>query len=343
MATVRKREGTRGRAVWQAQVIRHGHRRQYRTFSTRGEAEAWAKRTESAMFTGEWTDRSEGDRLTLREALDRYQKEIVPHKGSATQKREIQRITYLQASVIAPVALSRLTGKELGAYARERESAGLGGNAIRRELAIISHLYTIAQGAWGLHYLVNPVALIRTALPPVPSGRDRRLQDNEEKRLLLAANDQFRPVVRFALATAMRRGEITGMRWEHVNLKLRTVHLPDTKSGSARTVPLSPAALTILRGLGPKKRGRIFDYQAGTLSQAMGEACKKAGIHGLTFHDLRHEAISRLFEQTDLDMMEIARISGHKTVQMLSRYTHLRAHLLADRLAGKRRTTRQGN
>src|SRR5579859_705325 len=105
MATVRKREGTRGRSVWQAQVIRHGHRRQYRTFSTRGEAEAWAKKTESEMFTGEWTDRSEGDRLTLRDALDRYLREIVPHKAAETRKREIQRIAYLQASAISPVSL----------------------------------------------------------------------------------------------------------------------------------------------------------------------------------------------------------------------------------------------
>lgn len=74
--------------------------------------------------------------------------------------------------------------------------------------------------------------------------------------------------------------------------------------------------------------------------QAMEQARKKAGLQDLHFHDLRHEAISRLFENTDLDVMEIKTISGHRSMQMLARYSHLRAHRLADRLAGARRGER---
>ena len=84
--------------------------------------------------------------------------------------------------------------------------------------------------------------------------------------------------------------------------------------------------------------GPVFGMTVNSISLAWKRVIKKAGIEGLHFHDLRHEAISRLFEDTDLDMMEVRAISGHKTLQVLARYTHLRTHRLADRLAGMGRT-----
>ena len=139
----------------------------------------------------------------------------------------------------------------------------------------------------------------------------------------------------------MRRGEIAGLRWENVNLKQRSAHLPDTKNGTARTVPLSLEAVVILQSLPRRLDGRVFNLGSESITSDMFMACRAAGITGLTFHDLRHEAISRLFENTDLDAMEIARISGHQTLSMLSRYTHLRAHRLADRLDGVPRGARR--
>ncbi|MGI0135320.1 MAG: tyrosine-type recombinase/integrase, partial [Candidatus Micrarchaeaceae archaeon] len=106
-----------------------------------------------------------------------------------------------------------------------------------------------------------------------------------------------------------------------------------------RTVPLSPAALDVLKSLPRRINGSVFGLSSNAISMAWKRTVKKANIRGLTFHDLRHEAISRLFEDTNLDMMEIRAISGHKTLQMLARYTHLRTHRLADRLAGAGRVT----
>lgn len=338
MASIRKRPGPEGRTVWQAQIIRLGHKPLYRTFDRRTEAEAWARRTEADLQSGDWVDRREGDHTSVKDALERYKREIIAHKSQATRRREILRAAWLQKAPFARQAISRLTGRDLADYIRDREQEGIGGNALRRELAVLSHLYTVARSAWGMSYLVNPVPLARTALPPVPRGRNRRLHKGEEKRLIASAPNGFGKVIRFALASAMRRGEIADLRWEHVDLKRRVVLLPNTKNEEARSVPLAPDAIKVLRSLKPKAEGSVFGMKSNTFTQNMIETCRRAGIEDLTFHDLRHEAISRLFEDTDLDMMEIKAISGHKTLQMLARYTHLRTHRLAKRLAGMGRT-----
>ncbi|MDY3808759.1 site-specific integrase [Desulfovibrio porci] len=141
----------------------------------------------------------------------------------------------------------------------------------------------------------------------------------------------------------MRRDEIASLTWQQVDMERCTLLLPKTKNGEARTVPLSPAALAILKEIPQPENGdehhgqRVFSYTISSITGVMRENCAKAGIKDLRFHDLRHEAISRLFENTDLDVMEIRMITGHKTLQMLARYTHLRAERLVKRLAGKKR------
>lgn len=338
MATLRKRHGPQGRIVWQAQIIRLGHKPLYRTFEHRAQAEGWARRTEADLQSGDWVDRREGDRTSVKDALERYKREIIAHKSPATRRREIQRAAWLQRASFARVAVSRLTGRDVADYIRAREQEGIGGNALRRELAVLSHLYTVARSAWGMTYLVNPVPLARTALPPVPKGRTRRLKPGEEEKLLKAAPEGFALVIRFALVSAMRRSEISDLRWENVDLKRRVVVLPNTKNDEVRSVPLAPDALKTLKTLHPRAEGSVFNLKPNSFTQNMIKARHEAGIDDLTFHDLRHEAISRLFEDTDLDMMEIRAITGHKTLQMLARYTHLQTHRLAKRLAGMGRT-----
>lgn len=336
MATFRKRPGPRGSTVWQAQIIRQGFKPQFRTCNTKGEAEAWARRVESEMDAGAWLDRSEGDRTTLGDALGRYLVEITPGKASTTKVNERRRILRLQDTALARYALSRLSGRDVADYMRDRLKT-VEPSSVLSELAILSHVYTVAMSAWGMAYLVNPVPLARTALPKLPAGRNRRLQEGEEDRLLAAASPIIAAVIRFALATAMRRSELAALCWENIKLKKRTALLPTTKNGEARTVPLSPAALDVLKEIPRQLRGSVFGLSPEGISSGWKRARKDAGIPDVRFHDLRHEATSRLFEDTDLDTMEIKEITGHKTLQMLARYSHLRAHRLADRLAGGRR------
>jgi integrase len=120
-----------------------------------------------------------------------------------------------------------------------------------------------------------------------------------------------------------------------VNLDMQVAVLPMTKNGDIRRVPLSKDAVSILKeqrlATVQSITGRVFDVSQIALDKAWRKACRKAGVLGLRFHDLLHEAISRLFE-IGLNPMEVSSISGHKTLQMLKRYTHLKAEDLAKKL-----------
>jgi integrase len=109
--------------------------------------------------------------------------------------------------------------------------------------------------------------------------------------------------------------------------------LPNTKTDVPRTVPLSTTAIAALKNLGVQTEGRLFSLQGESISQAFERACEphRANVNNIRFHDLRHEATSRLFEK-GLNVMEVAAITGHKTLDMLKRYTHLRAEDLARKL-----------
>jgi integrase len=136
-----------------------------------------------------------------------------------------------------------------------------------------------------------------------------------------------------AIETAMRQSELVGMHWEHVDLTRRTVFLPDTKNGDSRSVPLSTVAVGVLIDLPRGIRGDLFPgLTTEAIKQAFVRATGRAGIVDLRFHDLRHEATTRLFER-GLNIMEVSAITGHKDLSMLRRYTHLKAEDLAKKLA----------
>lgn len=207
---------------------------------------------------------------------------------------------------------------------------------INKELNHLAHVIETARREWGVQLPENPVRMVRR--PSAPTPRSRRLQNDEERRLLAeckgARNGALAPVVTLAIETAMRQGELVGLHWHHINLKKRIAHLPLTKNGEPRTVPLSKKAASTLRTLADKsgKTSAVFKgLTAEAVKRAFIRACKRAEIKDFHFHDLRHEATSRLFEK-GLNPIEVASITGHKTLQMLKRYTHLRAVDLVRRL-----------
>ena len=327
MATIRKR----GDYQWQAIVKRRGYPVQRKTFTYRKDAEAWARDVETRMERGSWMDTAEGDRTTIAEALDRYAREIAPREKDGGV-RTVRRMKNILAHPIAQTALSRVGTADVARYRDDRLKA-VKPNTVRLELAILSHLFTIAQQEWGMPYLSNPVKVIKKP-SVVRDARDRRLKGDEEERLLAACREYggaIEDVVVFAIETAMRRGEIASLRWGDVSLARRVAHLPETKNGTSRDVPLSRRAIEVLKRRGQVRKlndDRVFGIEPNGISQAFSRVCKRAGIEDLRFHDLRHEATSRLFER-GLDLMQVAAITGHKTLQMLKRYTHLKAEDLA--------------
>ncbi len=342
MAYFRRRSG-----AWEASIEKKGFPRISRTFDTKGEAETWAATVESEISRGVFVSRKESENTTLSEALDRYISEILPHKKQL--RRETNRANALKRWPISKRSLAQIQGKDIAAFRDERVKSGGSANTVRLDLALLSHLFTIAVKEWGMAGLVNPVMQIRK--PKLPQGRDRRLLPGELDRILSASESPvLSDLVRFAIETAMRRSEIAEMTWQMVNLKKRTVTLLITKNGEKRIVPLSSEAVRILYNLPRKIDGEVWGMEPDSITQAFNRAVSRARatyekeceekeekpnpsfLIDLIFHDLRHEATSRFFEGGRFNVMEVAAITGHKTLQMLKRYTHLKAEDLAERL-----------
>lgn len=336
MATYRKRLGK-----WQTRIQRKGVPDLSKTFESKSDAIAWARMIESEMDRGAYLDRTEADRTTLGEVLERYMREISPRK-KAGQVEMIRIKRILRVEKICQYSCSILTGK-LFAEWRDKRIQEVSGSTVNRELNLISHAINVARKEWGIH-IDNPIQMIQR--PRHNKPRERRLSPEEQKRLLAelelsSRNDNgtyqtggthnpwIQSIVELALETGMRMGELLALRWQDVELTRRTVKLWDTKNGDNRTIPLTVKATALLSGLVRSIDGRVFPTTREAVKRGFSRAVERATISDLHFHDLRHEAVSRLFEK-DLNVMEVASISGHKTLQMLKRYTHLKTdHLLA--------------
>lgn len=285
--------------------------------------------------------------LTLREGLERYRTQIsILKKGYAQEKYRIETIcrSFLGTKItreITSVDIATYRDQRLGEI-NPRTGRPLATSTVRLEMSLLSNYFDVGRIEWGICD-ANPVANVRK--PKAPPGRDRRLTAREERLILRYChghqNIDLYSIVVLALETAMRQGEILKLRWEHLNLKTRIAHLPETKNGSKRDVPLSVKARDALIRMGVKTNGRVFGYTAQGLKSTWRFMLIKLGIADLHFHDLRHEAISRLFELGSLDMMEVAAISGHKSLTMLKRYTHLKAQRLVRKLEGHKNKGRQ--
>lgn len=325
MGTIRRR----GDYQWQAQIRRAGYPTQSKTFETRQAAEKWARALEREMDTGEFIPRDEAARTTIKRLAEMYEEERVN-----LMKHPRQELSRLKAVVakFGDYHLSAVT-PAMAAKWRDELLKRLSPQTTQHYLAVLGRLYKAADKDFGIPLpLGNPVKSVR--MPPVNNSRSRRLEEGEED-LLMAALDRSRSkwlkqVVLIAVETAMRRGEILGLRWENLNLRRRFAHLPETKNGESRDVPLSPKAVQVLESLPRNLSGRVFSTSETAITEGFARAARNAGLADLRFHDLRHEATSRLAEK--LQMHELARVTGHRSPRMLLRYYHPRAEDLARKL-----------
>jgi integrase len=334
-AIIRKKDPYTGKLICESQG----------GFESKPKAQEWAETREKAIKRGMHASVAESEATTLSDALDRYEREITACKKGA--KQEKLRIAAWKRDPLASRTLASIRGIDLANWRDARLAAEKSPTTVRNDLGVISHLFTVATREWGMESLSNPVEKIK--LPAAGRARDRRLDpkhDKEKKteqdRLLAACKARpvkwLEPLVRLALATAMRQGELLALEWKNIDLERKVAKLLDTKNGEARDVPLSTEAIAALNdtspavdGVVPLRVGPVFPASTDQVVYEFRMACKAAGITDLRFHDLRHEATSRLFEK-GLNPMEAASVTGHKTLQMLKRYTHLRAEDLAIRL-----------
>lgn len=351
MATIRKR----GELQWQAIIKRRGHPLVSKTWNTRKEAEAWARQIESEMDRGIFVSRAEVERTTLHDLIERYRVEVLPsklgkHFGPALKVLDEH---------LGKYSLAALSPKLVAGLRDTRTKSGLSASTVKKEINLLSRLIDLAGKEWGIALSANPCAMV--SRPVEKNARDRRLEPDEERYLLAACEPHTALLARFALETAARLGELLAVRWADVETTKRVVLIRGidergTKSGDAlRAVPLSTAAVSVLDELKKLPRGidgRVFYWwkasdsfnKTWVRSAQRGREryladCENAGkkpaagfLEDLRFHDLRHEATSRLFERGVFDSMEVASITGHKTLQMLKRYTHLRAEDLAKKM-----------
>ena len=231
------------RGKYQARIRRSGFPTISKSFTHKKDAVAWAALTEREIERGEYQSHNDCTRFTLADLLDRYQKDITPTKRSA--EIELLRIGKIKRSWISTIKVGDLQPHHIAKY-RDERLREIQGNAVARDLSLISDVMNIAIKEWGYPLKRNPVQLVRK--PPSNRNRNRRLENGEAQSLLTVAaqskNIWLIPIIEFALETAMRRGEILGLRWADVDMEKRTLHLPITKNGGSRMVPLSIRART---------------------------------------------------------------------------------------------------
>lgn len=331
-----------------------------KTFESQRAAEQWARIVEGKVAGNEFVDHGKAQSTTLTQALEWYEKTVVP-KTPRSAKNKRRTIAYWKASKFANWSLVSIRPWDLLEWRREAldednaeegeqigPDAEFGEQTCVHRLNAISHLY----GQWSLIHKVpvdNPV--VRGVRPTVDNARDRRLDPGhnrrgktEEQRLYDVCDSSnsawLGAAARIAIETCVRQAELAGLTWGRVRLSGPHPHidLPKTKNDRPRRVPLSTRAVKAFKTLKPSKS--ISEAKAKVLMietpRAIGHAfravVKEEKFPDLRWHDLRHEGVSRLFENTDLRDHEIMAITGHLSPEMLKRYSHLRSHRLAARL-----------
>ncbi|MFB2530680.1 tyrosine-type recombinase/integrase [Paracoccus sp. p3-h83] len=306
-------------------MSRRGVRRS-KVLPTKREAIDWGARVEAEIMAGSTGAASP---QPLSEVLTRYAREVSPTKRG--ERWESLRLNNFAKSDLGRIRMRDLGPEDIARW-RDARLAVVSPGTVRRELNLLSAVLTKAVKEWRL-IASNPCEDVTKPTPP--PARDRLVTDDEIERLVHVAGDDLgnataRAIHAFRLAcvTGMRAGEIVGLRWAAVDLDSRVARLARTKNGTAREVPLSLAAVDLLRPLAG--RDPIFGLHSRQLDALFRKVREKAAIEGLTFHDSRHRAITDLSQK--LDVLALAKMVGHRNIRQLLTYYDASASDLARRL-----------
>ena len=343
------------KAGWLAQIRRKGSPTLSRTFDLKTDAEAWAREVERELQRGNVRalDTS-AQRTMVSEVAARYRASAMPRMKKKVDVANAESRLRVVEARFGKLFLAAIRPLDVAAW-RDELSAKYkyAPQTVIHHMNMLSGLYRFAQNELGMDLpLGNPVRGVPK--PAQPRGRTRRLRGDEYAYLLKSAAAArvaaVGQLIILAVETSMRLGELLALEWKHIDLRKRTAHLVDTKNGESRTVALSNAALDALRALPRRIDGRVFGWEYHTSVAPVWQRCVTRAqrlyvadcaasgtkpdpsfLADLRFHDLRHEATSRLFEK-GLGIMEVASMTGHKSLAMLKRYTHVEAEKLAAKL-----------
>ncbi len=332
MANIRKRKG-KFENSYLVQIRLKGHKPVSATFNRLSEANHWAEDTEEFIRAGGTVGLNKIDDADFTSALDKYISTVSKLKAYSTYQRDLMSSNRL-IEFFKPYSLKEITPALVAQY-RDKRLETVSPSTLKKELAVLSHMYTIARTEWALD-VSNPVQHIRK--PTLPRGRLRLLDPEEIEKLLSAAQKSKNPFllsyIRLQLYTAMRPSEGAGLIWKQVLFNHNIIDLSKTKT-DPRRVPLLNTAVNLLQKLQPsdyspedyvflpKKTSRHAQLRPNLyFRRAFINAINRAKITDFTMHDMRHTTASYLV-MNDVDIRTIADILGHKTMDMVMRYTHL--------------------
>jgi integrase len=324
MASIQKRG-----AKWFAQVCMQGVRKSA-TFSTKSQAKAWGTQIESEILAGKHNDKPT---KTLLEALERYAEEVSPKKRGT--RWELIRLNAWKRLPFVHYKLDDVTTPRLAEWRDERLKT-VQPSTVNREMNLLSSVFEQARREWQWT-TSNPTRDVRR--PPQPKHRDRIFTDIEIEKIAESLGYESCKAIQtkqqiiataffFALETAMRREEITGLEWTRVDLGRKVIILPQTKNGDARHVPLSKKAGDLLQKM--QQFDSPFPVNKDVLSTLFRRACLDAKIENARFHDARATALTRLANK--LTVLELARMVGHRDPRSLMIYYRESAESLAAKL-----------
>ena len=325
--------------TWRAQVRRKGHKSMSETFPTKTLAVKWAREIEADMDAMRFKDVRGLANVTLKKLIDRYTEEIGAAHPFGKNKTAVL-AAWVQNH--GDKALSELTDDYLTEFVRTRRKGGAGGVTIGIDLTYLAGVFKTAKELWKMPVSPDPINTARANMAHLKistrsTERTRRPTTAElealQKYLDTHSTLPMRDIIDFAVESAMRVDEITRLRWIDLNEQDRTIIIRDRKHprqkvGNDQEVPLLGKTFDIVKRQPPPveltNEARIFPVKTDTITTIFPRAKVALGIVDLHFHDLRHEGVSRLFEQ-GYRIEQVALISGHRDWKMLARYTQIKA------------------
>ncbi len=333
MAHIEQRTDSKGNKRYRAQIRIKGQPTVSGTFNRKTDASRWVQETETEIRNGKYFHTQEAKKHTVNELIDRYEKMILPSLRSAKDRRNHFK---LWKDIIGDLTLAEITPSKL-VESRDLLTKGKTPNGtirssstVNRYFASLSHAFSLAVKEWEW---ADDTPFRKISKLKEPRGRVRFLDDDERKCLLDACKVKSQPlyiIVVIALSTGARKGEILTLKWSQINLLRGTIVLHDTKNGERRSLPLQGYALKLVTELGKIRRldtEYLFPSHSNpskplSIDTIWKQVVKDAKLKNFRFHDLRHTAASYL-AMNGATLAEIAEILGHKTLQMVKRYSHL--------------------